>query len=113
MPYQSIPDTPNIIPATARDDGVSSLISHLGIENQSLDNTILAHAQKIADLEIQQRRYLKLFDDLKSLLPLSSQFMKIKTDSNDQFLQVMWIAGYFRKPDGKLGDNCASRRRSS
>ncbi|KAA1095256.1 hypothetical protein PGT21_013481 [Puccinia graminis f. sp. tritici] len=187
MPYHSIPDTPNIIPATACDDGVSSLISHLGIENQSLNDTILSHAQKIANLEIQQRRYLKLFNDLKTLLPLSSEFMKVKTDANDQFLQlrnvidsvnnstnsrldcvegfvnhsithlpvqpksfwdppylshiyfsgilsktkefcfsmrhslemhgenflnkkrkVMWIAGYFRKPDGKLGDNCAS-----
>ncbi|KAA1111405.1 hypothetical protein PGTUg99_004921 [Puccinia graminis f. sp. tritici] len=186
MPYHSVPDSPNIIPATARDDGVSSLISHLGLENQSLNDTILSHAQKIADLEIQQRRYLKLFDDLRALLPLSSQFMKVKTDANDQFLQVrnaidsvnnstnlrldrvegfvnhsithppvqpksfrdppylshiyfsgilsetkefcfamrhslemhgdnfhnekhkvMWIAGYFRKPDGKLGDNCA------
>jgi hypothetical protein len=55
-PLQSPPQVLTPIMSSHQEEGISSLLSGLQVDNRDRDQTILAHAQSIANLKTQARR---------------------------------------------------------
>jgi hypothetical protein len=77
--------SPRIDPMVQGDGGVSSLLGGLNVDNLDRDQTILAHAQSIANLETRARRSDKIIrqndatiKELQQLLVYASDINKLK-----------------------------------
>ncbi|PLW10964.1 hypothetical protein PCANC_22212 [Puccinia coronata f. sp. avenae] len=66
---------------------VIDLISDLNIDNKPIEETVQSHTKKIAELQTNGQRYCKEIAELKSLLALSSEVVKIKANVQSKMLQ--------------------------
>ncbi|PLW06204.1 hypothetical protein PCANC_15649 [Puccinia coronata f. sp. avenae] len=66
---------------------VNDLISDLNIDNKPIEETVQSHTEKIAELQTNGQRYRKEIAELKSLLALSSEVVKIKANVQSEMLQ--------------------------
>jgi hypothetical protein len=66
---------------------VNDLISDLNIDNKPIEETVQSHTKKIAELQTNGRLYHKEIAELKSLLLLSSEVVKIKANVQSEILQ--------------------------
>jgi hypothetical protein len=89
------PDTISPTRINCPDEGVSSLLSGLQVENPNCNQTILHHSQSIANLESQVHhlqesscRSDKVVKDLQQLLVLAINFTKSKIQYSNDFTQV-------------------------
>ncbi|KAA1125748.1 hypothetical protein PGTUg99_013122 [Puccinia graminis f. sp. tritici] len=96
LPSSPIHLPPSPVPLR-RDDhqAVSSLLSGLCVDNPDRDQTLLGHAQSIANLELQCRRYEEALrkneetiSQFSQLLVFASHFTKMKTHYAKEFLQI-------------------------
>ncbi|PLW34398.1 hypothetical protein PCASD_14293 [Puccinia coronata f. sp. avenae] len=66
---------------------VNDLIGNLNIENKTIKETVQLHTEKITELQTSGRRYCKEIAELKGLLSLSSEVVKIKDNVQSEMLQ--------------------------